>query len=322
MNYDSDKIKKMVLTFLFLALAVVFLRFMLKRNSMTLSEYAQGLPPESSLEELSSVQDSPSIEETLSEDLLNESAGHDITTDSIEEAATTAEDLSFNENATSISLLGSSLNATLSEGARETYAEGFYKEPLSDNLVRFITGISYPDVNLIDIQPAVLPEQLCYLHIKHFNFDGEETEGELICNTKIADDLLEIFYELYENGYQLEKVKLIDEYDGDDTASMLDNNTSCFNYRVVEGSANLSKHAYGFALDINPFYNPYITYNNDKSVNISPEGSEEYADRTNSFPYKIDENDLCYKLFKAHGFTWGGNWNSCKDYQHFQKVVQ
>ena len=25
---------------------------------------------------------------------------------------------------------------------------------------------------------------------------------------------------------------------------------------------------------------------------------------------KIDENDLCYKLFTEHGFTWGGNWNS------------
>ena len=35
---------------------------------------------------------------------------------------------------------------------------------------------------------------------------------------------------------------------------------------------------------------------------------------------KIDENDLCYKLFIEHGFTWGGNWNSSKDYQHFQKV--
>ena len=54
-------------------------------------------------------------------------------------------------------------------------------------------------------------------------------------------------------------------------------------------------------------------------VNISPEGSEAYADRSASFPYKIDENDLAYKLFKEHGFTWGGNWNSTKDYQHFER---
>jgi hypothetical protein len=126
------------------------------------------------------------------------------------------------------------------------------------------------------------------------------------------------------NEYHIEKIKLIDEYNGDDTASMLDNNTSCFNYRVVDGTTNLSKHALGCAIDINPFYNPYVVFNKDGSgeTYISPKGSEIYADRSADFPYKIDENDLCYKLFKEHGFTWGGDWNSCKDYQHFQKVVK
>jgi hypothetical protein len=103
---------------------------------------------------------------------------------------------------------------------------------------------------------------------------------------------------------------------------MEDNNTSCFNYRVVEGSTSLSKHAYGLAIDINPLYNPYITYENDGSLSVSPASAKAYADRSISFPYKIDENDLCYKLFTEHGFTWGGNWNSVKDYQHFQKAVK
>ena len=107
---------------------------------------------------------------------------------------------------------------------------------------------------------------------------------------------------------------------GDDTASMEDNNTSCFNYRVVDGTTKLSKHAYGLAIDINPFYNPYVVPQSDGSTYISPKGSEAYTDRSADFPYKIDENDLCYRLFKEHGFTWGGNWNSCKDYQHFQKA--
>ena len=99
------------------------------------------------------------------------------------------------------------------------------------------------------------------------------------------------------------------------------NNTSCFNYRVVENTSSLSKHALGLAIDINPLYNPYITYNKDGTSNVSPVAAMDYADRDKSFPYKIDEDDLCYKLFVEHGFTWGGNWNSCKDYQHFQKVV-
>lgn len=196
-------------------------------------------------------------------------------------------------------------------------AEDFYYEPLSEELKARITGISYPAEDNGNL--GISYEDLRYVHILHYNFDGMSTEGELICNAYIAEDLLDIFYELHRNEYQLERVRLIDEYNGDDTASMEDNNTSCFNYRVVDGTANLSKHALGLALDINPFYNPYVTYPGG-NIRISPVGSEPYADRDADFPYKIDENDLCYKLFTEHGFTWGGNWNSLKDYQHFQKT--
>lgn len=192
----------------------------------------------------------------------------------------------------------------------------FYYEPLSEEIIDRITGISYVENDNISL------DELRYVHILHYNFDGEEKEGELICNKAIAQDLLEIFYELYLAEYKIEKVQLIDEYNGDDTASMADNNTSCFNYRVVDGTTKLSKHAYGLAIDINPFYNPYVVFQDDGNTYISPEGSEPYTDRAADFPYKIDEKDLCYQLFTEHGFIWGGSWNSCKDYQHFQKSLQ
>lgn len=225
------------------------------------------------------------------------------------------------------------------ESAESThYQDGFFYQPLSDAVTARITGISYPvsesiapalslqATNVIadSETPAISYGDLCYMNVLHYDFQGEVQTGELICNQKIAQDLVEIFYELYLNEYQIEKIRLVDEYGGDDTASMEDNNTSCFNYRVVDGTNSLSKHALGCAIDINPFYNPYVVF--DKSGNgdtyISPKGSEIYADRSQNFPYKIDESDLCYKLFKEHGFTWGGNWNSSKDYQHFQKVVE
>lgn len=219
------------------------------------------------------------------------------------------------------------------------YKDGFFYQPLNDDVIAKITGISFPvsetiapalalsATNVVSDQEAdmlaVSYDDLCYLNVLHYDFNGDIQTGELICNKDIAQDLVEIFYELYLNEYQIEKIRLIDEYNGDDTASMLDNNTSCFNYRVVDGTSSLSKHALGCAVDINPFYNPYVVYNKDGSgeTYISPEGSEPYADRSQNFPYKIDENDLCYKLFKEHGFIWGGDWNSCKDYQHFQKTV-
>jgi hypothetical protein len=193
----------------------------------------------------------------------------------------------------------------------------FYYAPLSEEQKTYITGCSYPEN---EDNLAISYEDLSYIHILHYDFEGNLAEGELICNNYIAQDLLKIFYELYLNEYRLERVTLIENYNGDDTLSMADNNTSCFNYRVVDGTTNLSKHAYGLAIDINPFYNPYVTYPGGK-IRISPPGSEPYADRSADFPYKIDENDLCYKLFKEHGFTWGGDWNSSKDYQHFQKTI-
>lgn len=212
---------------------------------------------------------------------------------------------------------------------RVSYKKGFYYEPLSNDLISYITGISYPAL------PSEAPEgtlnvgeqndisyaDLRYVHIIHYDFDGKLAEGELICHNSIAEDLVEIFYDLYASEYQIEKVTLIENYNGDDTASMADNNTSCFNYRMVDGTKSLSRHALGLAIDINPLYNPYIRYDKKGGQTVSPVEGEAYADRTVSFPYKIDPDDLCYRLFTEHGFTWGGNWNSSKDYQHFQKAL-
>lgn len=197
---------------------------------------------------------------------------------------------------------------------RITYRDGFYQETLSDTLIERITGSSYHENDDISL------DQLRFLHVLYYDFNNEIKDGELICNKQIADDLLEIFSTLYDNAYQIDKIQLIDVYDADDDLSCADDNTACFNYRVVAGSTTLSKHALGMAIDINPFYNPYVTYPNGKE-RISPAGSEAYADRSNDNPHMIRKGDLCYQLFIDHGFIWGGEWKSLKDYQHFQKVI-
>lgn len=204
-------------------------------------------------------------------------------------------------------------------GAENMNAESFYFTELSDEIKARITGISYP---ADDKDIAITYDDLRYVKVKYYDFYDEVQDGEIICNKLIAQDIVDIFYELYLNGYQIEKIKLIDEYGGDDTLSMEDNNTSSFNYRVVENTTSLSKHALGLAIDINPFYNPYLVFggNPDGTDYISPKGSESFVNRGLDFDHKIDKNDLCYKLFKAHGFTWGGDWKSCKDWQHFQKT--
>lgn len=189
----------------------------------------------------------------------------------------------------------------------------FASMPISDTVFGRIYGNSYKK------DCRVLRSSLRYLHLLHYTGDGRIKLGEMICHKDIADDLTDIFRKLFEAKYPIENMQLIDNYGADDIRSMEYNNTTCFNYRTVAGSKKLSNHSLGKAVDINPLYNPYVKRRKDGTYKVSPEKGRQYADRTKTFKYKIDRNDLAYRLFKQHGFRWGGDYRSLKDYQHFEK---
>ncbi len=191
-------------------------------------------------------------------------------------------------------------------------SEAFYITPITDEIFERIEGNSYKE------NCTVPREDLRYLHVLHKDEDGNVHEGEMIVNRHIAEDVLEIFEELYDADYPIEKVCLVDAYNADDEASMEDNNSSAFNYRYIAGTTTVSKHGLGLAVDINPLYNPYVMKLATGEQAAQPVGSLEFADRDAVFPYKIAENDLCYQLFTEKGFEWGGTWSGCKDYQHFE----
>lgn len=128
----------------------------------------------------------------------------------------------------------------------------FYREELTDEVFARMDGVSYPK------NAQIGREELSYLRVLHTGFDEKTYVGELVVNQKIADDVLEIMKQLYENHYPIEKMLLIDEYGADDETSMSDNNTSAFNYRTIAGTNRLSKHGQGLAVDINPRYNPCV----------------------------------------------------------------
>jgi len=184
----------------------------------------------------------------------------------------------------------------------------FSAEPIPASVEARMRGVSYPDDAEIKLS------DLRYLRLSYVDFDGLEQVGELVCNKAIAEDLMAIFQALYEARYPIRSIRLIDDFGGDDEASMAADNTSCFNYRRKTGMRELSKHALGLAVDINPFENPYV-----RPSRVRPDGASVYADRTKDFPHKIDKENLCYKLFRARGFSWGGSWRSVQDYQHFEK---
>ena len=200
----------------------------------------------------------------------------------------------------------------LSESDVAAYGEDafFAALPIDDALFDRIYGKSYK------ADCTVPREELRYLKVLHRDAEGRILVGELMVNAAVADDLLEIFHELYRASYPIEKMHLVDDYNASDDASMEDDNTSAFNYRVIAGTTEMSNHAYGFAIDINPFYNPYCIPSQDY---VSPAAAYEYGNREAEFAYKINRGDLCYNLFIEHGFTWGGDWETIKDYQHFEK---
>lgn len=187
----------------------------------------------------------------------------------------------------------------------------FTISPIPDDIFAKMQGKSFKD-------NCTMPrEDLRYLKVLHVGFDGKTHIGELVVNRLIADDVLDIFKQLYEAGYEIEKIRLIDEYDADDEKSMSDNNSSAFNFRYISYSTKLSKHALGLAVDINTLYNPYVK-NVDGRRNVELANAEKYTDRSIEFPHKIDHDDLCYNVFAEHGFEWGGDWEHAKDYQHFE----
>ena len=194
----------------------------------------------------------------------------------------------------------------------QNISDGFTSEPIPDAIWQKMQGKTYVD------NPHVSRSDLRYLRVKHWDYDEQTHQVELVCNRLIADKLLAIFRELYKAHYPIQRIRLADEYDADDERQMRDNNTSCFCYRNVSGSKNLSKHARGLAIDINPLYNPYIRYRKDGSQIIEPANAKPYADRSKPYRYKIEKGDLCYRLFIKYGFTWGGSWRTMKDYQHFE----
>lgn len=191
-------------------------------------------------------------------------------------------------------------------------SDDFYISEIPDDIFAKMQGKSYKE------DCTVPRDDLRYVHVLHMGFDGEAKDGELVVNKAIADDVLAIFEELYKADYPIEKVRLVDEYDADDEASMSDNNSSAFNFRFISHTTRISKHGLGMAVDINTRYNPYVKTVNGK-LSIEPANGADYVDRSKDFPHKIDHDDLCYKLFTEHGFTWGGDWTHSKDYQHFER---
>lgn len=162
-------------------------------------------------------------------------------------------------------------------------------------------------------------ENLAYLQIVHKDFSGNDKWGELIVHKDVAQDVVNIFEELYEVGYPIKQMRLVSDFKGSDWQSIEADNTSALNCRPVTGNKKKwSNHAYGKAIDINPIENPYI-FRNRKSSHKASKPFLKRKRTSNSASQKamLLPSDKVTKIFKKYGWKWGGNWYPIKDYQHF-----
>lgn len=155
-------------------------------------------------------------------------------------------------------------------------------------------------------------EELRYVTVSFWGFDGRPHQGELILNATVADDIVGVFRTLYDARYPIEEMRIVTQADLDAPPIGDGNNTSSFSCREVVGGTSFSEHAFGLAIDINPFHNPYI-----RDGYVLPELATFYLDRSIDEPAVIADDSIVVQAFDELGWGWGGRWNSLKDYQHF-----
>lgn len=167
--------------------------------------------------------------------------------------------------------------------------------------------------------PQEILDRQVLVEVDFYDFDGEAAEGIIVVDRDLVRDVSGLFEKIFDDGFPIASaIPVADlEFEWDDDRSMAANNTSGFNYRPITGTPGgaigkrLSSHALGRAIDINPLLNPYI-----KGDAIRPEGAVYDPAR----PGTITTDSFIVRFLKERGWTWGGDWMSMKDYQHFEKV--
>jgi peptidoglycan L-alanyl-D-glutamate endopeptidase CwlK len=173
------------------------------------------------------------------------------------------------------------------------------------------SNFSFSDAIAGTNAPLEIVDRLSMVDVCYYSFDGMRHQGQIIVDCSLEDDVSEIFTLIEKLKFPIGKAIPIVTYGWQDHESMAANNTSSFNFRVIEGTTKLSLHSFGRALDINPVQNPVI-YPNGL---IAPEGAVYNPQKKGAFTV----GHLIVQEFIKRGWHWGGNFEQPKDYHHFEK---
>jgi hypothetical protein len=158
----------------------------------------------------------------------------------------------------------------------------------------------------------VAAKDLRYVTVGFRGFDGRAHTGELLVNARVADDLVTVFGRLFAAGFPIERMRISSAAELNAPPTGDGNTTEVFACRPVRGQKSWSQHAYGMAIDVNPFHNPY-----DKGKIVLPELATAYCDRGRTLPGMVQPGGAVVQAFAAIGWKWGGDYRTFKDYMHF-----
>jgi hypothetical protein len=153
-------------------------------------------------------------------------------------------------------------------------------------------------------------DELAYLQVDHVTFDGT-ARGELVVAAALAARAVELFRRLWQLGFPIRQLRLVDDFGASDDASMDADNSSAFNFRVVAGTHFLSQHALGRAIDLNPVENPWR-----RPDRLLPAAGQAFADRRTIRPGMIVRPGPVVASLDELGWEWGGDWRHAFDDHH------
>jgi hypothetical protein len=153
---------------------------------------------------------------------------------------------------------------------------------------------------------------LRYLTMSFWGFDGRAHTGEMLVNATGAAGITKVFGQLFAARFPLEELRVTSPAELTAPPTGDGNSTSAFVCRPARGQTTWSAHAYGLAVDVNPFCNPYT-----QGDLVLPELASAYVDRSRNRPGMVLAGDATVRAFAAIGWNWGGSWHSPTDRMHF-----
>lgn len=161
-------------------------------------------------------------------------------------------------------------------------------------------------------QCPVRLDELRYLTVSFWGFDARRHTGELIVNARVAADVVEVFRQLHDARFPIEEMRVVTAAELTAAPTGDGNNTQAFVCRRANGQTRWSAHAYGLAVDLNPFCNPYSIRDL-----VVPELASAYLDRQRIRPGMVLPGDVAVRAFGRIGWSWGGTWSTPRDLMHF-----